>query len=115
MMIGSAEFPKPAARTLNAKIDVRLNINELSALNDKNVIALNKLDIEVRAGEILGIAGVSGNGQRELVQVLAGQRPRTNGEILVNGNRYFATRDDMTRERVYCCPKNLCRMQLCQR
>ena len=46
----------------------------------------------MRAGEIVGIAGISGNGQKELLEVLAGQRPRDAGEIIVKGAPYGASR-----------------------
>jgi len=64
--------------------DTVLKVHEVSALNNKGVPALNKLSLEVRQGEILGIAGVAGNGQSELAQVITGLRSCT-GSILVNG------------------------------
>src|SRR5207302_3181550 len=54
--------------------EVRLVIRELRAEDETGVEALAGLSLKVCAHEIVGIAGVSGNGQRELVQVLAGQR-----------------------------------------
>ncbi|MCB9135031.1 MAG: ABC transporter ATP-binding protein [Anaerolineales bacterium] len=61
-----------------------LEVKNVSAENDKGVSALKNLSLEVRAGEILGIAGVAGNGQSELAQVITGMRP-CQGSILVNG------------------------------
>jgi ABC-type uncharacterized transport system ATPase subunit len=55
-------------------------------------IAIGNLD--VKAGEIVGIAGISGNGQKEFLEVLAGQRQRTEGEILVKGAPYAASRGE---------------------
>ena len=54
----------------------------LSALGDRGTLAVHDLSLQVRAGEILGVAGVSGNGQRELVEALVGQRaaPRRAGD-----------------------------------
>ena len=57
------------------------------------------------AGEVVGIAGVSGNGQRELVEVLAGQRPAASGEILIGGERYGATRAEIKRHRLCLLPE----------
>jgi simple sugar transport system ATP-binding protein len=52
------------------------------------------VDLEVRAGEIVGIAGVSGNGQRELMEALAGQRAREAGTVTVSGRPYRAQRHE---------------------
>jgi ABC-type uncharacterized transport system ATPase subunit len=52
------------------------------------------LSLHVRRGEILGVAGVSGNGQRELVEALVGQRPRVAGRVQVVGQPYLARRSE---------------------
>ncbi|MDJ1636505.1 ABC transporter ATP-binding protein [Agrobacterium rhizogenes] len=62
-----------------------LSLDNVSALNDAGNEALHGVSLQVHAGEILGIAGVAGNGQRELSQVLAGMRPISDGRILVQG------------------------------
>ena len=59
----------------------------------------------MQAGEIVGVAGVSGNGQRELVEVLAGQRTPTQGRIWIDGQPYRARRAEMLRHRVFCLPE----------
>jgi simple sugar transport system ATP-binding protein len=64
---------------------VRLAVQGLSAMGDRGTEALRGVDLEIRAGEILGIAGVSGNGQRELAECLAGLRKATAGTIVVDG------------------------------
>ena len=64
--------------------DVVLDVRGVSAINNKGVPALRNLSLDVRAGEILGIAGVAGNGQSELAEVITGLRP-CSGEILING------------------------------
>ena len=58
-----------------------LQLEQVSALNDMNTVGLNNVRLAVRAGEIYGIAGVSGNGQRELAEVLAGLRPAMGRKI----------------------------------
>ncbi len=57
----------------------------VSAKNDRGLPALKKVTLSVRAGEIFGIAGVAGNGQRELSEVIAGLRPVTEGRVLLAG------------------------------
>jgi len=65
--------------------DVILKVEGLNVLSDKRLPAVVDFGLEVRAGEIFGIAGVSGNGQRELVEAIAGLRPISGGRIFVNG------------------------------
>lgn len=64
--------------------DVVLSVNNVNAENNKGVPALRDVSLEVRSGEILGVAGVSGNGQSELAEVITGLRECT-GSIVVNG------------------------------
>ncbi|MCB8923119.1 MAG: ABC transporter ATP-binding protein [Ardenticatenaceae bacterium] len=64
--------------------DVVLSVKDVEAENDKGVPALRKLSLEVRAGEILGIAAIAGNGQSELAEVVTGLRPCT-GSVKING------------------------------
>lgn len=68
-----------------ADAPVVLRIDDLGADGDRGPVALHGIDLDVRAGEIVGIAGVAGNGQRELVEVIAGLRARTSGRIEVDG------------------------------
>lgn len=62
-----------------------LEVNNLSAMSDKGVRALDGVSFSIRDGEIFGVAGVSGNGQRELVECLAGLRPIEAGRIVLGG------------------------------
>ena len=64
--------------------DVVLDVRDLNVTDDKGVHRVKGVSFQVRAGEILGIAGVSGNGQSELMEVLGGYEKAT-GEILLNG------------------------------
>jgi len=66
--------------------EVVLETDRLTALNDKGLTALREVSLTVRSGEILGIAGVAGNGQRELAEAIVGLRPVTGGHIRVAGN-----------------------------
>ena len=82
-----------------------LSIQGLCARGDRGEPALQGLSLQVQAGEILGLAGVSGNGQRELLQVIAGQRPKTAGEISVAGQDYSGTREQNRDLQVRCLPE----------
>jgi len=62
-----------------------LEIKNLSVKDDRNLMAVNDFSIEVHAGEILGIAGVEGNGQRELVEAVCGMRNRVTGSVKILG------------------------------
>jgi len=64
---------------------VILEIDGLTARNDLGEPALREVSLSVRAGEILGVAGVQGNGQTELVEVLTGLRPALGGRIAIQG------------------------------
>jgi ABC-type uncharacterized transport system ATPase subunit len=74
-----------------------LKIHELIADGDRGTPVLNGVSIDVRPGEIVGVAGVSGNGQKELVEVLAGQRATTSGSILVDRQAFSGTRSEIKR------------------
>jgi general nucleoside transport system ATP-binding protein len=65
--------------------DCMLEVKDLSVLNDKGLPALKRVSFDVRRGEILGIAGVSGNGQKELAETLSGLRKPVSGQVQVCG------------------------------
>jgi simple sugar transport system ATP-binding protein len=62
-----------------------IEVENISALNDQGVLALKNVSFSIREGEILGIAGVAGNGQDELAEVLTGLRKPSGGKILFRG------------------------------
>ncbi len=64
----------------------RLEIADVRARGDRGTEAVRGVSLQVRAGEILAIAGVSGNGQRELAEVVAGLREVTGGRVLIDGS-----------------------------
>ncbi len=105
MMIGAASLPEPAPRASLAPSPPMLAVEALTVLDDKALTAVRELSLAVGAGEILGVAGVSGNGQRELVETLAGQRSPEAGLIRVAGERYRPTRRQMRRRRVFVLPE----------
>jgi general nucleoside transport system ATP-binding protein len=65
--------------------DVILSTKDVHAENDKGLPALRGVDLNVCQGEIVGLAGVAGNGQRELADVITGLRKISKGEIFVEG------------------------------
>ncbi len=64
---------------------VVLQVDDLHAESDKGLPALQGISLTVRAGEIVGLAGVAGNGQRELAQVIGGLRQPTKGSVILEG------------------------------
>ncbi len=110
-MIGAEELTVKPARAGEFGVP-RLHISKLNALDDAGQPALRDISLSIRGGEIVGVAGVSGNGQRQLVEVLAGQRTAESGEIIVEGELYHATREEMRERKVSCLPeeplKNAC-------
>ena len=104
LMIG-AEPPQLQHQQSKAG-DVVLAVKGLSCPKlDQFGTTLADIAFDVRAGEIVGVAGVSGNGQRELVEALAGQRDVEAGRMLVHGEVYTATRPEMVRHKVACLPE----------
>jgi len=82
-----------------------LAVQGLRVMGDRGTLAVHDLSLHVTAGEILGVAGVSGNGQRELVEALVGQRPRAGGEVRVLGEPYAARRAENHRLKVRSLPE----------
>lgn len=84
MMVGREVFldiPKPPQQRGSAIAQIR----NLSYVSPSGRPMLNQLTFNVYSGEVLGIAGVEGNGQTELAEVLSGLKPASGGEVLVNG------------------------------
>ncbi len=105
MMIGDAVVRPSAARGVTPRDDVMLEVAGLFAENDEGRDAVSGFDIRVKAGEIVGIAGVSGNGQSELVQALSGQRPIKLGQVLIRDQNFEPTRDHFDRFKVFGLPE----------
>jgi len=82
MMVG--RDLKPLAPQESRAGEVRLEVEGLRAQGDRGAEMLRGVGLEVRAGEILGVAGVSGNGQRELAECLAGLRRHTAGRVYLD-------------------------------
>jgi simple sugar transport system ATP-binding protein len=85
MMVGR-EVDLSVDKTPAKPTDVVLEVEDLKVLDDRDQLAVDGVSFDVRAGEILGIAGVQGNGQTELVAALTGLRQNIGGRIAVSGN-----------------------------
>ena len=90
--------------------DVMLQVERITAAGDRGGDALKDVTLSVRTGEILGIAGVAGNGQRELAEAVTGMRPLTAGTVSVGGmalstgDPRAAIRRPPTCQRIGCTP-----------
>lgn len=104
-MLGRTPERESCERQPTADPAVVLEIRGLTVARDSGLPALMDCDLMVREGEIVGIAGVSGNGQRELVEVMAGQRQATRGSIRVGNRPYQATREQMRRLHISILPE----------
>jgi simple sugar transport system ATP-binding protein len=104
LMVGDQEIRSLGGRDGKAG-EIRLELRGIACDDDEGFAAVQGVSLAVRGGEIVGIAGVSGNGQSELVQVLAGQRDATAGKMLVHGEAYHARRAETARHRVSLLPE----------
>jgi len=107
MMVGSEVISEPFQRneTHAASNEVVMSISDLKVQDDEGTDVVCGLSMDIRGGEIVGIAGVSGNGQKQLVEVLAGQRLPESGEIKLHGETYSAQREQMRKHKFYCLPE----------
>ncbi len=102
-MIGAEELTAQPSR-VGQPGPRRLEIRDLQVSDDTGQPAVRDFSLSVQGGEIVGVAGVSGNGQHELVEALAGQRAADAGEIRMGGDTFHATRAEMRRHKVSCLP-----------
>jgi simple sugar transport system ATP-binding protein len=108
MMMGAAPPADDKRRTSSSaprSQAPRLRVDGLEALDDLGLPALRGVSVDVHGGEIVGVAAIAGNGQEELVEVLAGQRPAIEGRVMVHGHEYFGTRAELHAEGVRCLPE----------
>ena len=106
MMIGDTTITARAERKpKTGKQPVVLDITAIFAQNDEGLPCLDAVNLKVHAGEIVGIAGVSGNGQAELVEVLSGQREPTSGRIFVHDKPFEPNRESMDKLKIFGLPE----------
>ena len=105
-MVGDSRPQEPLAKAIgvgNGK--PVLHLRDLEVRGDNGLAAVRGLSLTLRSGEILGIAGVSGNGQKELVQAIGGQRPIESGEILVHGQSFRPSRQAIRQSGLFTLPE----------
>ena len=113
MMIGKSELPQSTVRAGSAEAGMPvLKVQALRAIDDSGQRRIEIDSLAVHRREIVGVAGVSGNGQKVLVEVLGGQRGTLSGSVEVNAALYDATRPMAQAAGVRCLPeeplKNAC-------
>jgi ABC-type uncharacterized transport system ATPase subunit len=84
LMVGS-ELPSPSTEESTVTDDVELDVENVTLAGAGERMLLDDVSLRIRRGEVLGIAGVEGNGQTELVETIIGMRPATSGRILLHG------------------------------
>jgi simple sugar transport system ATP-binding protein len=87
LMVGHTVERVQAEGTAEVAGEAKLVLRDLSATDDQQLPALSGVNLTVHAGEIVGVAGVEGNGQSELIQVIAGLRNPTQGDVVIAGQR----------------------------
>ncbi|HHB83176.1 MAG TPA: ATP-binding cassette domain-containing protein, partial [Devosia sp.] len=74
--------------------DVKLEVRDLVVKDDMDITRVKGINFEVRAGEIVGIAGVSGNGQSDMLEAITGMRKADSGQLIVKGKEVVIKGDD---------------------
>ena len=105
MMIGEPQIPSSTERRGEPAVGDRLLISKLRTSGDAGRPGLDIERLTVRPREIVGVAGVSGNGQKELAEVLGGQRVAATGEVIVAGEAFTATRAEAQALKVRVLPE----------
>ncbi len=105
LMIGDTAVRERAARAPHPDGRTVLDLAGLFADDGAGRPAVDGVSLKVKAGEIVGIAGVSGNGQAALVEVLNGQRPLRDGRIFIHDQPFEPVRRDFDRFKVFGLPE----------
>ncbi len=105
MMIGDTPIRERAKRAPRNESRTVLELAGLYADDADGRPAIHALDLKVKSGEIVGIAGVSGNGQSALVEVLSGQRELKDGRIFIHKKPFERSRADFDRFKVFGLPE----------
>lgn len=111
-IMGETEIGELAAATetralprVASSTAARLVADRLSVRDDRGLPRVHAVSLHVNGGELVGLAGISGNGQKELIEALTGQRQASAGTIRIDGEIYQATRAQMRRHCVFSLPE----------
>jgi simple sugar transport system ATP-binding protein len=105
MMIGDSVVRPSASRAAGPPKNATLEIAGLTVAGDGGFEKVVDFNLKIKGGEIVGIAGVSGNGQSELVEALSGQRPIKRGQVLIDDKDFEPKRDHFARFKVFGLPE----------
>lgn len=105
MMIGDTKIRERAARKEFSGEPVVLELAGIFSDDDTGLPAVKGVNLKIHAGEIVGIAGVSGNGQSTLIEVLSGQREMSDGRLFIDGKPFEPTRQKMAEFKVFGLPE----------
>ncbi|MBX5225006.1 ABC transporter ATP-binding protein [Rhizobium sp. NLR9b] len=106
MMIGDVKLAELDSRVPTPQgAKPVLKLEQVKAADRSGLKTIEIDELMVRSGEIVGIAGISGNGQKELTEILAGQRPTETGRVIVNGDAYRASRPETRKNNVRFIPE----------
>jgi ABC-type uncharacterized transport system ATPase subunit len=105
MMIGDTTIKERATRAKHDAGAETLELAGLFAEDNEGLPAIKSVNLKIKSGEIVGIAGVSGNGQSALVEALSGQRPLSDGAIFIKGERFEPKRGHFDKYKVFGLPE----------
>jgi ABC-type uncharacterized transport system ATPase subunit len=105
MMIGDSVVRPSAARGAAPPKNATLEIAGLTVAGDEGRDKVVDFNLKIKGGEIVGIAGVSGNGQSELVEALSGQRPIQRGQVLIDDKDFEPKRGHYAKFKVFGLPE----------
>lgn len=105
MMIGDMKLRERAARKEQGATPIVMELAGLFADDDEGLPAIAGVSLKIHAGEIVGIAGVSGNGQSELIECISGQRALSDGRIFIHDQPYEPQRETMAKLKVFGLPE----------
>ncbi|MEQ1899275.1 MAG: ABC transporter ATP-binding protein [Devosia sp.] len=105
MMIGDTTIRERAGRNKVAESHEVLELASLFADDNDGMPAIKSVNLKIKSGEIVGIAGVSGNGQSALVEALSGQWPLSDGAIFIRGEAFEPKRGYYDRYKVFGLPE----------